>query len=295
MQVHCTHCRFIGGAGGARIVTVVAVGAAVLAVAVAAALALSAPAALACPAPAQVELCLPAPEGDAGWTAVDGSEGGADVANVAYVFSGAASADALRDDLRRIYAARVEVDPGKVTLLAFAAGTVMLVDRELYDEINSSPRDPVMDRWGDVITDLGTGAATLGISGLVALRDPETGYLAANAVIYSGLSCAILKAAFGRARPGLGEGPYAFSGPCIREGYNSLPSGHSAAVFALATVLARQYPEYRVLFYAGATLVAISRVYERAHWPSDTLVGAVVGVWSANQVMGRSRLFEVTW
>ncbi|MGE5593830.1 MAG: phosphatase PAP2 family protein, partial [Betaproteobacteria bacterium] len=60
-------------------------------------------------------------------------------------------------------------------------------------------------------------------------------------------------------------------------------------------VLARQYPEYRVLFYAGATLVAISRVYERAHWPSDTLVGAVVGVWSANQVMGRSRLFEVTW
>lgn len=203
--------------------------------------------------------------------------------------------NALREDLCRIYGGRVEIDPGKASLLALAGGAVMLVDRDLYDRINSGPRDPRMDRLGDVITDLGTGVATLGISGLVALGDPETGYLAANAVVYSGLSCAILKAAFGRARPGLGQGPYSFAGPCIREGYNSMPSGHSAAAFALATVLARQYPKYRVFFYAGATLVAISRVYEHAHWPSDTLVGAAIGIWSANQVMGRSRLFEITW
>ena len=216
-------------------------------------------------------------------------------ANLVDAFGAAGPMNALREDLYRIYASRIEIDPGKASLLALAGGAVMLVDRDLYDQINSGPRDAGMDRWGDVITDLGSGVATLGISGLVALRDPQTGYLAANAVIYSGLSCAILKAAFGRARPGLGEGPYAFSGPCIREGYNSLPSGHSAAAFALATVLARQYPRYRVFFYAGATLVAISRVYERAHWPSDTLVGAAIGIWSANQVMGRSRLFEITW
>jgi len=202
---------------------------------------------------------------------------------------------ALREDLRAIYTGCVEIDPGEACLLAFAGGGLMLVDQELYEGISSGPRDPTMDRLGDVVTDLGTGVATLGISGLVALSDPKTGYLAANAVIYSGLSCAVLKAAFGRARPGLGEGPYAFSGPCIREGYNSMPSGHSAAAFALATVLARQYPKYRVFFYTGATLVAISRVYEHAHWPSDTLVGAAIGVWSANQVMGRSRLFEITW
>lgn len=216
-------------------------------------------------------------------------------ANPVDAFGAAGPINALREDLHRIYAGRIEIDPGKASLLALAGGAVMLVDRDVYDQINSGPRDPGMDRWGDVITDLGSGVATLGISGLVALRDPETGYLAANAVIYSGLSCAILKAAFGRARPGLGEGPYTFSGPCIREGYNSLPSGHSAAAFALATVLARQYPRYRVFFYAGATLVAISRVYERAHWPSDTLVGAAIGIWSANQVLARSRLFEVNW
>jgi hypothetical protein len=246
-------------------------------------LAVCAQATLACPAPVQVAVSIPAPE--------DGTAPEDDTD----VFSEAVGVDGLRDDLLRIYAPRVELDPGKVALLTFAAGTVMLVDRELYDEITKGPRDPAVDRLGDAITDLGTGVATLGISGLVALHDAKTGYLAANAVIYSGISCAVLKAAFGRARPEVGEGPYAFAGPCIREGRNSMPSGHSAAVFALATVLARQYPRYRVLFYAGATLVAISRVYERAHWPSDTLVGAVVGVWSANQVMGRSRLLEITW
>lgn len=205
------------------------------------------------------------------------------------------STNLLRDDLHRIYGGRLEIDPGKACLVALAGGAILLVDQDLYDQISSGPRDPWRDRLGDVITDLGSGEATLGISGLVALGDPETGYLAANAVIYSGLSCAVLKAALGRARPGLGEGPYAFSGPCIRDGYNSMPSGHTAAAFALATVLARQYPRYRVFFYAGATLVAISRVYERAHWPSDTLVGAAIGVWSANQVLTRSRLFEITW
>ncbi|MGE5584697.1 MAG: phosphatase PAP2 family protein [Bacillota bacterium] len=211
------------------------------------------------------------------------------------VSAGTGTGNLLHEDLRRIYGGRIEIDPRNVFLLAAAGGTIMLVDEDLYGRITSGPRDPGMDRCGDVITDLGSGVATLGIAGLVALHDPQTGYLAANAVVYSGLSCAVLKAAFGRARPGLGEGPYAFGGPCIRDGYNSMPSGHSAAAFALATVLARQYPRYRVFFYAGATLVAISRVYERAHWPSDTLIGAAIGVWSANQVMGRSRLFEITW
>ncbi|MEW6227523.1 MAG: phosphatase PAP2 family protein [Bacillota bacterium] len=201
----------------------------------------------------------------------------------------------LFEDIGRIYTGRIDVDPGKASLLLIAGGAILLVDQDLYNQVSAGPRTPEAEQWGETITNLGSGVATLGISGLIALRDPKTGYLAANAVIYSGISCAVLKAIFGRARPEAGEGPYAFSGPGVREGYNSMPSGHSAAAFALATVLARQYPKYKVLFYTGATLVAVSRVYVSAHWPSDTLIGAAIGVWSANQVMGRSRLFEVRW
>lgn len=209
--------------------------------------------------------------------------------------TGASGKALLFQDLRGIYTGRIDVDPGKASLLLVAGGAILLVDQDLYDQISAGPRTPEAKQWGEAITNLGTGAAALGISGLIALRDPETGYLAANAVIYSGITSAVLKVLLGRARPEVGEGPYAFSGPGIREGYNSMPSGHSATAFALATVLARQYPKYKVLFYTGATLIALSRVYERAHWPSDTLIGAAIGVWSANQVMSRSRLFEVRW
>ena len=112
---------------------------------------------------------------------------------------------------------------------------------------------------------------------------------------YSGIACLTLKAAFGRARPWLGEGPYAFAGPSIDDDYNSMPSGHSATAFALATVLAEQYPEYKYVFYACASLIAVSRVYVHAHWPSDVLAGAAIGVWSANQVMRNSRILEIRW
>ncbi len=205
------------------------------------------------------------------------------------------AASILLRDVRRIYSAPPDVDPGKVWLLGAATCAVLLVDQDLYDQVTADPRNPEMERLGGALTDLGTGLAALGICGLVALDDAKAGYLAANAVIYSGIGCTALKVLLGRARPQMGDGPYAFTGPCIREGYNSMPSGHSATAFALATVLARQYPKYRALFYTGAALVALSRVYERAHWPSDTLVGAAIGVWSANHVIGESRLFEVRW
>lgn len=198
-------------------------------------------------------------------------------------------------DLCNIYSGPITLDPKTACLAAAAGGIFLLADQSLYDMIGAGQRTPEAERWGQFITDLGNGATALGVCGVISLSDPETAYLGANAVIYSGIACAVLKAGLGRARPLVDEGPYSFAGPCIREGYNSMPSGHSATAFALATVLARQYPKYRVLFFTGATLVAISRVHEHAHWPSDALVGAAIGVWSANHVMTRSRILQVRW
>ena len=41
--------------------------------------------------------------------------------------------------------------------------------------------------------------------------------------------------------------------------------------------------------YAVASLVAVSRVYQQAHFPSDTLAGAVLGVAVGRFVVGRHR------
>jgi undecaprenyl-diphosphatase len=62
-----------------------------------------------------------------------------------------------------------------------------------------------------------------------------------------------------------------------KPGTYSFPSGHSAAGFAGAWLLSRSYPQFALLWYAIAALVAFSRVYLGVHYPGDVLSGAVVG------------------
>jgi membrane-associated phospholipid phosphatase len=62
---------------------------------------------------------------------------------------------------------------------------------------------------------------------------------------------------------------------------HSFPSGHSASSFAAATVIALISPRLRVPAFVLAGAIAFSRVYNGVHWPSDVLVGALVGVATA--------------
>ncbi len=64
------------------------------------------------------------------------------------------------------------------------------------------------------------------------------------------------------------------------EGGKSFPSGHAAASFAFAAVLAHRYPHKRWLkwsAYGLATGVSLSRLAGKRHFPSDMLIGATLG------------------
>lgn len=65
----------------------------------------------------------------------------------------------------------------------------------------------------------------------------------------------------------------------------SFPSGHASVSFALATVLSFRWPRGRVIWFALAAGVALSRVALGVHWPSDVIVGAGVG-WVSVEVLG---------
>ena len=58
----------------------------------------------------------------------------------------------------------------------------------------------------------------------------------------------------------------------------SFPSGHAATSFACATVLSAYAPRWRVPFFLLATLIALSRLYNGVHYPTDVLAGALLGV-----------------
>lgn len=63
---------------------------------------------------------------------------------------------------------------------------------------------------------------------------------------------------------------------------SSFPSGHSTAVWSVATIVAERYrhrgkPWVPVLAYTLATAISCSRITEAAHFPSDVWMGASLG------------------
>src|SRR5581483_3284928 len=58
----------------------------------------------------------------------------------------------------------------------------------------------------------------------------------------------------------------------------SFPSGHACVAFATAAALGDWFPAFRWLFLSIASLVAVERILEGAHYVSDTVAGAALGM-----------------
>jgi membrane-associated phospholipid phosphatase len=137
---------------------------------------------------------------------------------------------------------------------------------------------------------------TLGLlgTGLVTGRPQVTsaGARLAASLALAGLTVQVGKYAFGRPRP---EESLDADGYTPFSGQVAMPSGHSAASFALATSLADDIhrPWATVGLYGAATAVAWSRVNDNRHWLTDVAAGALVGITSAKLVSGRWQIFGI--
>jgi len=65
---------------------------------------------------------------------------------------------------------------------------------------------------------------------------------------------------------------------------SSFPSGHAAAAFSVATVIANRYGNHKWVpwaVYGMATFIGLSRISTNAHFASDVFVGAAIGYSTA--------------
>jgi hypothetical protein len=131
--------------------------------------------------------------------------------------------------------------------------------------------------------------AALPVSGAVALSDSDidpTVRLGASTAGAVGVVY-IIKSIVRRQRPydaldGV-EARVDVPGPEADPDPFSLPSGHAAAAFALATSTTLSYPRWYVAApaYAWASATALARVWHGVHFPSDVVLGAVIGAGAA--------------
>ncbi|GHS99254.1 hypothetical protein FACS189421_09360 [Bacteroidia bacterium] len=107
-------------------------------------------------------------------------------------------------------------------------------------------------------------------------------------VALSGALTWLLKGLVGRARPIIFDfwerTGFAF-GTFGNDYYDSMPSGHATAAFAGLVVLGMLFPRAKPYTWMAATVVAISRIPLGAHWPSDILAGAFIGMLAADIIL----------
>jgi membrane-associated phospholipid phosphatase len=111
--------------------------------------------------------------------------------------------------------------------------------------------------------------------------------LSAESFIITGAFVQTLKFTTGRHRPSTGDSHATWSGFSTEEECHSFASGHASSAFALAAVVATEYDNTIVpsLAYGAATLIALERIHENAHWSSDVFVGSALGYFTGKAVV----------
>lgn len=136
-----------------------------------------------------------------------------------------------------------------------------------------------------------TAAIVVGTWAFAAILDDTAGYEEGGAMLeagaFSAISTTLFKFAAGRRRPNETMRVDEWS-----QNGDSFPSLHVSAAFAVGTVLAESGNEdfrwvRRTLGYGIGAATAYARVHDNAHWLSDTVAGAALGIATARFVMNR--------
>jgi len=205
-------------------------------------------------------------------------------------FFGGAITDFAQDQ-KHIWTSPAHIRLADATWLVPLAGVTagLFVTDQQYSA--SLSKNPTTISHYNTISNVGIASLAGAGAGMYLMSFPthnehwrETGFLAGEAAIDSLIPIEIMKYSFARERPYQGNGSGAFF-----SGGTSFPSEHAAAAWAIAGVIAHEYPGTfpKLISYGLASAVSFARVHGRQHFPSDVFVGSILGYLVAQSVYSR--------
>jgi len=179
-------------------------------------------------------------------------------------------------------------------IFGVATAAFVATDRWTVKQLPNSPTQVSVSTWG---SRFGAAYSLIPISGAfyfagTGLHDEqfrETGLLAFETLIDSNLVVEAVKLVADRARPLQRDGKGHFEDSTSRWS-SGFPSGHAINTWAMASIIAHQYPHPRiipVIAYSLAATVVVSRVGARQHFPGDVVAGSAMGWFIGDYVYGR--------
>src|SRR6266550_2672981 len=175
-----------------------------------------------------------------------------------------------------------------VPLSGVTAG-LFVTDRDFSKHLS---RNPTTISHYKTLSNAGVAALVGGAGGMWVIGHvshnqhwSETGFLAGEAALNSLVAVESFKYTLRRERPYQGDD----SGPFFQNGGTSFPSEHAAAAWSVAGIIAHEYPGpfTKIMAYGLASLVSVSRVKAHQHFPSDVVVGSVIGNLVAQNIYSR--------
>jgi hypothetical protein len=175
-------------------------------------------------------------------------------------------------------------------LIPFVSASAVLIseDNHISKSLTYSPDQlSVSHRFSDIGVGLMFGTmGALYLDGRLAHQEhrTKTGLLGAEALAGGTIVVRLLKIATDRKRPTVENGTGFWAGG------ESFPSGHSFSAWSAAAVLANRYPDkkwVKFTFYGLASAISVARVTGKNHYPSDVLVGGVLGYLVGHYVSRR--------
>ncbi|MCY9660340.1 phosphatase PAP2 family protein [Paenibacillus chondroitinus] len=152
-------------------------------------------------------------------------------------------------------------------------------ETRMFHFVNQRIQHFFLDHFFSRITHLGGATATIVISLCCALFGQgalqTAGFQALIALTISHIPVAIIKKKYPRLRPYLVHPQtITYKNPLTD---HSFPSGHTTAIFSIIIPFIAAMPLLGIILLPLALIVGLSRIYLGLHYPSDCLVGSLIG------------------